>query len=179
MKTESNILGIDIGRVIIHGDGPDTSFVGAGTNDEALRAPAMDGALEAIRRLTLRVGGHRVFLVSKCGPKVERRSLLWLEHHDFYGATGVPRENVRFCRDRAHKAPIARKLGVSLFVDDRIDVLVAMEGVVPHRFLFGAATSPRPGIVAAPNWAVVEAAITRALDGAVTGIRESAPGPVR
>ena len=31
-------LGIDIGRVIIHGDGPDTSFIGA-TDDDAMRAP--------------------------------------------------------------------------------------------------------------------------------------------
>ncbi|MFK5221766.1 hypothetical protein ACI3PI_10215, partial [Lactobacillus helveticus] len=54
MKTRSNTptrLGIDIGRVIIHGDGPDTSFVGAGTDEEALEAPAMDGALDTIARL--------------------------------------------------------------------------------------------------------------------------------
>jgi len=35
-------LGIDIGRVIIHGDGPDTSFIGA-TDEDSLKAPPMEG----------------------------------------------------------------------------------------------------------------------------------------
>lgn len=156
------VLGIDIGRVIIHGDGPDTSFVAAGTDDEALLAPAMDGAFAAIARLVTRFAG-RVWLVSKCGPKVERRTRLWLLHHRFHEVTGVPRENVRFCRERAHKAPIARGLGVGFFVDDRVDVLAAMTGIVPHRFLFGAAASPDAAIVATPTWPAAEAAIARAL----------------
>lgn len=155
-------LGIDIGRVIIHGDGPDTSFVGAGSDDEALEAPAMEGAFESIARLVPRFSG-RVWLISKCGQKVEKRSRLWLAHHRFHERTGIPPGNVRFCRDRKHKAPIASALDIGFFVDDRLDVLVAMAGVVPHRFLFGASHSPDPGIVATPTWAATEHAIEEAL----------------
>ena len=46
-------LGVDIDRVIIHGDGPDTSFID-GSNDDALNAPAMSGAFQALARLTER-----------------------------------------------------------------------------------------------------------------------------
>ncbi len=98
-------LGIDIGRVIIHGDGPDTSFVGpragvasaasgrarrwvAGSDEEAMRAPAMDGAFDAIARLVRRFSG-RVWLVSKCGKKVEMRSRMWLAQHRLHEITGV------------------------------------------------------------------------------------------
>ena len=43
-------LGVDIGRVIIAGDGPDTNFIG-GTEEQAMSAPAMDGAFDALARL--------------------------------------------------------------------------------------------------------------------------------
>lgn len=158
-------LGIDIGRVIIHGDGPDTSFVGAATTEEALRAPAMEDALESIARL-VSLFDQRVWLVSKCGKKVEERSRLWLEHHRFYAVTGLPPENLRFCRDRKEKAPICVKLGITMFVDDRLDVLRHMAGLVPHRFLFGSPSSPDPGIAPAPTWTSAEAQITALLEEA-------------
>ena len=58
MSTQDHLhrLGVDIGRVIIHGDGPDTSFVGAATTEEALRAPALDGCFDSLERLTERLG---------------------------------------------------------------------------------------------------------------------------
>jgi hypothetical protein len=171
-------LGIDIGRVIIHGDGPDTSFVGAGSDEEALRAPAIDGAFASIARLVRRFSGQ-VWLVSKCGKRVEARSRLWLDHHGFYKATGVAKENLRFCRDRRDKAPICVELGIGFFIDDRIDVLVSMENLVPHRFLFGSSASPDPGVVPAPTWAATEAAIERVLsEREATGGRERPAAPL-
>lgn len=153
------VLGIDIGRVIIHGDGPDTSFVGAGSDEEALEAPAMAGAFEAITRLVSLFEG-RVWIVSKCGKKVENRSRLWLRHHRFHARTGIAESQLRFCRDRKEKAPIALALGIGYFIDDRIDVLRAMEGIVPRRYLFGASQSPDPHIEAAPTWAVTETLVS-------------------
>lgn len=161
-------LGIDIGRVIIHGDGPDTSFVGAATDEEALRAPAMGGAFESIARLVERFGPDHVWLVSKCGKNVERKSRAWLAHHRFHETTGVLAEHVRFCRDRRHKAPIASELGIRFFVDDRLDILFMMRSVVPHRFLFGASSSPEAGIIPVPTWAAAEEAILRAREEADT-----------
>lgn len=156
-------LGIDIGRVIIHGDGPDTSFIGA-TDDDAMRAPEMAGALEAIGRLVPLFDGH-VWLVSKCGPRIAERSLRWLDHHRFWETTGVARERVRFCRQRKEKAGICRELGIGWFVDDRLDVLVPMEGVVRHRFLFGASYAAAPAVYPVPDWTTAEACI-RATRGA-------------
>ena len=130
-----NRIGIDIGRVIIAGDGPDTSFVG-GSDEEALRAPSIDGAFPSIARIVEAFGSENVFLVSKCGKRVEARSRLWLAHHRFYAETGVLEKNLRFCRTRPEKAPICDELGIQFFVDDREDVLSHMNGVVRHRFLF-------------------------------------------
>jgi hypothetical protein len=85
-------LGIDIGNVIINGPahpgGGDTAFF---TGDEAtmLATPEMDGAVAAITRLMGRFGG-RVWLVSKCGPRVQARTLRWLDAHRFSERTGLP-----------------------------------------------------------------------------------------
>ena len=164
-------LGVDIGRVIIHGDGPDTNFIG-GSDADAMRAFAVDGVIEALTRLSARFGG-RVWIVSKCGPRIEARSRAWLDGHRFFETTGIPRQQIRFCRNRKDKAPICLDLGIDYFVDDRIDVLLPMMGIVAHRCLFGAATSPEPGIIPAPTWAVAEAAITHILDEEESvGIRE-------
>src|SRR5258706_15639415 len=97
-------LGLDIGRVIIAGDSHprgDTAFF---EGDEAtlLATPEVPGAVDAIAALVSRFGG-RVWLVSKCGPRVQARTLRWLDGHDFYRRTGISPELVRFCRARADK----------------------------------------------------------------------------
>jgi len=155
------VLGVDIGRVIIYGDGPDTSFVG-GSEEDAMRAPAMEGAFESLKRLRQRFEG-RVWLVSKCGPKVQARTRQWLDKTRFFQETGIPYGHLRFCRDRKEKAPICESLGVSLFVDDRLDVLTAMLDIVPHRFQFGATESVQSGIIPVPTWRDAEAAILATL----------------
>jgi hypothetical protein len=168
-------LGIDIGRVIIHGDGPDTSFVGAGSDEEAMAAPMMDGAFDAIARL-VRSFGNRVWIVSKCGKRIEARSRMWLERQRFHELTGIPRDRLHFCRERKDKAAIALRLGIDWFIDDRIDVLRAMTHV-PHRFLFGALSSPDAGIEAVANWAATEDAIDQRLRAILN--RETAAEPPR
>jgi len=156
-------LGVDIGRVIIAGDSPDTSFVG-GTDDEALRAPAIEGAFEALARLCVRFDG-RVWLVSKCGKRVEARTRTWLAHHRFFDVTGLDREHLLFCRARTDKAPICARLRVTCFVDDRLDILASMEGIARTRLLFGARESPDPRITAVRGWSDAETAILAACQG--------------
>ncbi len=120
-------IGIDIGGVIIkpaETEG-DTSFF---TNDY-LETPMFEGAAETIRRLREERFGDEVHTVSKCGPRVQQKSLDWLEHHDFYARTGLKRRNVLFCRERKDKAPICKRLGISVFIDDRLDVLSHMRSV--------------------------------------------------
>lgn len=162
-------LGIDIGRVIISA-GPgraDTSFLD-GDLAAALRTPPSDAALPSIARLVIDFGG-RVWLVSKAGPRVQDRTLRWLEHHGFWKATGVQRSHLRFCRQRAEKADIARSIGLTHFVDDRPDVLAPMAGLVQFRFLFGPQRHPSTGPILVPDWRAVVAAVHASLSPEKSG----------
>lgn len=125
-------FGTDIGGVLIErkDDRGDTSFA-----IQHLQTPDVPGAIDAVREIALRIGGENVFLVSKCKPQTEQRTLEWLAAHRFHEVTGVPRESVHFCRERVDKAPICRDLGVTHFVDDRLEVLGYLTSV-PNRYLF-------------------------------------------
>jgi len=117
------IIGIDIGGVVIakSDERSDTSFLGG----NFLLTPAVEGAFDSIARLHS-IGGYRCIIVSKCGPSFQSRTKQWLAHHDFYRLTGVAEEDVHFCVRRSEKAPICRALGVTHFIDDRLDVLDPM-----------------------------------------------------
>ncbi|HVT87619.1 MAG TPA: hypothetical protein VHD56_02100 [Tepidisphaeraceae bacterium] len=131
-------LGIDVGRVLISpGDdsSPDTSFIG-GSMADALRTPPYEGMFDVVPLLVQKFES-RVWIVSKCGAKVQDRTLQWFDHHQFYERTGIPRSNVRFCLKRPEKAIYCRELGITHFIDDREDVLKPMIGIVPNLYLFG------------------------------------------
>lgn len=155
LKTREPRIGVDIGRVIINGDGPDTAFFGS--EEQAMRTPAVSGAFAALAELVRRFDG-RVYLVSKCGPKIQARSLAWLDHHGFWAATGVDRAQVRFCKERRDKAIHARQLALTHFVDDRFDVLTHLVGLVDRMYLFGPQrrrSEQLPGMLSTPRWADV------------------------
>lgn len=132
-------LGVDIGRVIfgtadIGGDA-DTTFLSGG-EAEAMATPAAPGVFDALARLTEAFEGQ-VWLVSKCGPRIQARSRRWLHHHRFFDRTGIKEEHLRFCRERHEKRQHAEELGLGFFVDDRTDVLRHLVGLVPRLYLFG------------------------------------------
>ncbi|MGK5442433.1 hypothetical protein ACSNN7_11520 [Micromonospora sp. URMC 105] len=133
-------LGVDVGGVIIElSDGTeDTSFFG----DGYLRTPPVDGMFEALAALVPLF--DEVYVVSKCAEPTERRTRDWLAHHDFHARTGIGPERLRFCRTRPEKGPIAAGLGLTHFVDDRLEVLGYLD-TVPHRYLL----QPREDEVAA------------------------------
>jgi hypothetical protein len=139
-------LGIDIGRVIIsgesHPDGGDTAFF---QGDEAtlLRTPEVPDAVASIAALVELFAG-RVWLVSKCGPRTQQRTLIWLQGHDFYDRTGIDPGHVRFCRERADKRIHCAELAITHFVDDRVGVHEAIRDVVEHQYLFGPQSGPVP-----------------------------------
>jgi hypothetical protein len=140
-------LGIDFGRVIQGVSAPgedDTAFLG-GSFAAALASPAADGVYDVLPGLVAAAGG-RAWIISKCGDRVRERTLAWLDHHDFYGRTGLARGNVRFCRKRPEKAVHCARLGITHMIDDRLDVHRALRDVVPYRYLFG----PQKGDV--PDW---------------------------
>jgi len=117
----ADTIGVDIGGVIIDrvNDGTDTSFF----SDNYLQTTAVPGVFDALRQLVENRFGDRVHLVSKCGQNVQDKTLHWLDYHRFYDLTGIGRERVHFCRERHEKAGICEKLGITHFVDDRLEVL--------------------------------------------------------
>jgi len=121
-----------------------------------LATPEMPDAVEVIGRLVRRFEG-RVWLVSKCGPRVQARTLRWLDAHDLYGRTGLPRDHVRFCRARPDKRLHCLELGLTHFVDDHPEVHEAIRGAVNHQYFFGPQARPVPEYSHhAPDWLTVE-----------------------
>jgi len=86
----------------------------------ARRPPPAEGSFDVVRELVARSGGN-AWLVSKCGPSVQKKTVAWLRHHGFHEHTGMPPDQVRFCLERREKAVHAKKLGLTVFVDDRLD----------------------------------------------------------
>src|SRR5262245_45613444 len=100
-------LGIDVGRGLISpGDesSPDTSFI-RGSCEAALRTPPYEGMFDVLPGLVEQFAA-RVWIVSKCGARVARRTEAWFLHHRFFERTGIDPASLRFCRERAQKAPI-------------------------------------------------------------------------
>lgn len=133
LNTQAEALGVDIGGVVIDriNDNTDTSFF----SDNYLNTTAVPGTIEALARLVAERFGTNVHFVSKCGPSIERKTREWLKHHDIFGRTGIPEGNLRFCRRRREKAPIAEELGLTHFIDDRLEILGYL-ATVPTRILF-------------------------------------------
>lgn len=132
----SKRIGLDVGGVIIDAtanDGTDTDIRG----DNFMSASPVAGAYDAVRQLVERFGAGNVFIISKCGERIEGRTREWLAGNGFYTHTGFNPENLHFCRRRAEKAPIAEALDLTDFVDDRQDVLGYMKGIVARHYLFG------------------------------------------
>ncbi|TDD76501.1 hypothetical protein E1293_27090 [Actinomadura darangshiensis] len=137
-------LGVDFGRVI-HGGllAPgenDTVFLD-GSFEQALASRATEGVYDVLPGLIEAFGG-RAWIISKCGDRIRKRTLAWLDHHDFYERTGLPKDNVRFCRKREEKARHCAELGITHMIDDRLDVHRAIREIVPYRYLFGPEAGP-------------------------------------
>jgi 5'(3')-deoxyribonucleotidase len=119
-------IGVDLGRVVIGGEGDDTIF-----SDDYLGTPEVEGAYKSVSKLSK---GHELHIISKCGPVVEEKSMDWLDAEGFFYLILPHRAN--FVRKRHLKAPMAQALQLDIFIDDRQDVLDHMEGIVAHRILF-------------------------------------------
>jgi hypothetical protein len=155
-------LGVDVGGVIVQlarPDGNDSSFFGPNPDE----TPPVDGAFGSLARLNERFDGH-VHLVSKAGPRIEQVTRSWLDANSFFVMTGIAPVNLHFVRERPAKAEVAQALGLTHFLDDRIDVLVAMPDV-PERYLFLPGRDGRRGIkvppplMSAADWSSFEGAV--------------------
>jgi len=102
--------------------------------------------------------GQRICIISKCGPRTEEKTRLWLAHHKLLDQLGLDSQALHFCRKRPDKAPICKRLGVTHFIDDRLEVLTHLTSV-RHRILFGPQEEgmKTKGVVRALTWTDVTA----------------------
>jgi len=149
-------LGLDFGRVIMSpptgATGEDSRFLVL-PDDEALAIPPPPDAFAVIAALVRHFSG-RVWIVSKAGPRIQALTRRWLAYHRFHEITGMREDAVRFCRERRDKRLHAEKLGLTHFVDDRVDVLAVLRSV-PNRYLFGPHTNVPAWARPVPDWAAV------------------------
>lgn len=81
------------------------------------------------------VRGHQLFIISKIDAGEESRILAVLEQHNIIPDL-LNQTNVYFCYEREAKAPIARRLHIDVHIDDRVQVMNALNGIVPHKLFF-------------------------------------------
>ncbi len=128
-------LGIDLGGVIIpwrkdaHSKEPyfDQPFL--------LRPPRLS-ALERISDL-MGVFRGKVWIVSRWAAAHREKTHQWLERHQVLPVTGMSAAHVRFCEKISSKADICAELGITHFIDDRMQVMDVLRPIVPHLYLFG------------------------------------------
>ncbi len=127
-------LGVDIGNVIINNRliDPEVKEV-----DEAVYAafPPSEGVFNSLKPLN-DYFNCEVYLISKCTEWAQEQILLWLKAHDFYTKTGIKEANIYFVRQRHEKDGVCRKLGITHFIDDRLEVLSHMIESTPNLILF-------------------------------------------
>ncbi len=134
------ILGTDFGRVLSNFDCRIPSRRGSSQNlakyaKNGRRARPFRGALDTLRVLK-ESRFPKIYIVSKINMDgvIEPKARQWLKRYGFDEV--VPPKHVYFCAERHEKAPICKKLGITHFIDDRLEVLSYMVGIVPHLFLF-------------------------------------------
>src|SRR3989338_4533429 len=113
-------IGIDFGGVISGGGGKDTaSFF----SSNYLSVEPQPGAFEGVNFCVKAFGKENVFIVSKAGRKISTKTLEWMEHRDFFNATGFDPKNIHFCTERSEKGVISSTLELSYFLDDLLENL--------------------------------------------------------
>ena len=127
MNKSSKRIGIDIMGVIL------PKAIETGTIEEFLACPAIPNAVESIKKLVELYKSENIFIISRCPEFAEKVIMQWFDLHNFFVETGFCRSNIYFCREQAGKAPIAQKLKLTHFIDDRMSVLDFMDGIVPCR----------------------------------------------
>jgi carboxypeptidase C (cathepsin A) len=126
------VLGVDIGNVIINNR---LNHLQSLHEKGYAILPVVEGALEGLQTLNESFKGN-VHLISKCTEWAQEQILRWLKAHNFYNLTGINSDHIHFVRERHEKDLICQKLGVTNFIDDRLEVLSHMIKSTPHLLLF-------------------------------------------
>lgn len=130
----TNVLGIDLGNVIIDhlGFGTTTEYVLHGDYNSI---PPVQGVMEALSVLNHSFNGN-VFVVYNATDVVDHKILAWMEFHDVFGKTGIARNKIHRTEHGRDKSSVCLRYKATHFIDDRLEVLGHLIGIVPHLFLF-------------------------------------------
>lgn len=164
-RRKEDRLGLDFGKVIGNATLDQARL---GSMGEFIQVRPVPLALRCIGQMTSRRFRGAAWIVSKCRRRRVRLNVkAWLEYSERLKQLGIPIDHIEFCDRNWQKAEIARRLRLTHFVDDSLEVLIHMP-FVPHRFLFRpdpeevAEFGPIPGeIVVIPRgWRNLRAAIS-------------------
>lgn len=114
------VLGVDIGGTIMFKDQDGKVFL-------------HEGAIETLNNF--KKNNHEIYLISRVNIQQEIRSKKWLIENQILERIGINWGNLFYCRERVDKGPIAKALGVNVFIDDRVDCLTSMDHGV-KKYLF-------------------------------------------
>jgi len=126
------VLGVDIGNVIIEHRHIMDTMDETLWNEKYSELPAVTGVFESLKKLNDEIFHGNIYLVSKLKEEQDKRTLAWLKDNKFFEKTGFDPKNLFFCRERVDKEKICRENNITHFVDDRLEVLSHMIGVVPN-----------------------------------------------
>lgn len=132
-SAEKKALGVDIGNVIIDFRVLDPDF--ELTEENYSSVPSVAGSFGALMMLNKHFDGE-VYLISKATPWAQARIKQWFIDNGFFETTGLNPKNIYFTAERGEKTGICESLGITHFVDDRIEVLSSMIDKVPHLFVY-------------------------------------------
>lgn len=159
MKSLVERLGVDIGGPIMAS--PNDLFF----SDRYLEVPIVPGVLPSLARLRTRFGAH-IYLIS-VNTRRRPQALEILAKHRILDLVG--RDHVVMCDTDAAKANTCRELGISHFVDDRIEVLELL-ATVARRYLFtsesdtGTGPSLPSNTLRVSSWSAIERDLLAASD---------------
>ncbi len=94
---------------------------------------------------------NEVWIISKASKSTQAATRVWLNKVKFYKNTGFISSNLFFCSKRHEKRELCKPLGITHFIDDNIEVLQALKGLIPNLFLFGTSNAPE-GFIAVNDW---------------------------
>jgi hypothetical protein len=116
------ILGVDCGDVIF---------------DEWTGVLVPD-SLDALKKIVGSNHFEKIYIVSKAPPIAQIYFRMILRSLDFWEYTGIPREHLYFCNAYKDKAEICERLGITDFVDDRLQVLHHLDSAKVNRYALNA-----------------------------------------
>lgn len=116
------ILGVDIGGVLISKNFPSPHEV--------------PKAFESLKEIKENNFFDRIVVISHCWNICRPALFKWLDSRQFWSRSGVHHSSVHLCSFRSSKRKLCQKFGVTHFLDDRLSILMSLEGIMKERYLF-------------------------------------------